>query len=69
MADISKGVVALVIGLLLVSALVPLGIAQTLAANTTGWGATNIAMWALIPTLAIVGVFLLILKAAGIKVM
>lgn len=61
-------IVQLVIALVLVSALIPMGLTMLVNANTTGWGSSELAMWALIPTIAIIAIFLLILKEAGVDI-
>jgi hypothetical protein len=59
-----KAVVLGIVGLFLIAALAPAAITQIMAANTTSWGANNIALWGIVGTMAIIGIVLVVLGPA-----
>lgn len=62
----TEKIVAMVIALILVAVLIPVAFTQIASANQTGWAASVVSLWGLIPVIAIIGIFLLVLKVAGV---
>ena len=64
MDAIINKVIALTVGAVLVGALLPVGVASIINANTTGWGTANIALWGVVTIMLIVAVVILFVKIA-----
>lgn len=64
-AEVNK-IIALVVVVILISALIPTAFHQLSTANTTGWSTSTKDLWSLVPIIAIIGIFLLVLKVAGV---
>ena len=45
------------IGIFIVAAIVPAAMTSLNSANTSGWNATQVALWGLVGVLVIVGIF------------
>ena len=49
-----KVIVGLIVSLYVLANLLPSAITAIIGANTSGWGAANIALWGLLPLLVII---------------
>ncbi len=59
--------IGLVIGCVFIGALAATAVTAITDANTTGWGASSIALWAVVPIAVVAGLVILVLKEAGIE--
>lgn len=57
-----EGIIAIAIGLFVCAILLPIAMAQLNAVNTTAWGETDIMLWGLIGTVAILSIVIGIVK-------
>lgn len=59
-----KAMVLGIVGLFLLAALGPSAITQLAAANTSTWSATDVTLWGIVATMAIIGFILMVLGPA-----
>jgi len=54
-ASVIDKIIGIVISAVIIAALIPTAMTALLETNTTGWGASSIALWGVMPILIIVG--------------
>jgi hypothetical protein len=64
----SSAIVGLMIAMILAGSIFVSGINFIINANTTGWTTPELAMWVIIPIIAMVGLIILLLKEVGITI-
>lgn len=57
-----EGIIAIAIGLFVCAILLPIAMEQLNAVNTTAWGTTDVMLWGLIGTVAILSIVIGIVK-------
>lgn len=65
--NIGGWVVKVLIGLLLASILLPIAISNIIGADQTGWDASTIALWAIIPIALVIGLVVKVFASSGLS--
>ena len=65
--DIGGWAVKILIGMLLASILLPIAISNLIGADQTGWDASTVALWAIIPIAIVIGLVIAVFRSSGLK--
>ncbi len=64
--SLGNWVIGLLIGLLIASVILPVAFANVFGADQSGWDASTIALWALIPIAVVIGLVVKVFKSSGL---
>lgn len=64
--NIGNWAVKVLIGMLLASLLIPIAITNVINADQTGWDASTIALWAIIPLAIVIGLVIAVFRSSGL---
>lgn len=64
--NIGSWVVKVLIGMLLASVLLPVAISNIIGADQSGWDASTIALWAIIPIAIVIGLVVAVFRTSGL---